>query len=123
MGAPGNGKSDLALRLIDRGAALISDDAVAIEVDGSDHILLSAAPNIEGRIEVRNLGIVNFQEAKPAALKLVVDLDRKPERHPDGTSTCDIAGKPVSAIAINPFEGSAPIKVELALRQGSEHTG
>ena len=47
MGASGAGKSDLALRLIDRGATLISDDyTIASPRDG--RLLLSAPQTIAG---------------------------------------------------------------------------
>ena len=56
IGPPGSGKSDLALRLIDRGALLIADDQVALtEVDGVLHASAPAAT--AGLIEVRGLGI------------------------------------------------------------------
>ena len=47
IGPPGSGKSDLALRLIDRGALLIADDQVALtEVDGVLHARLMAQLNL-----------------------------------------------------------------------------
>ena len=52
LGPSAAGKSDLALRLIDRGAMLISDDAVPVVIGASGPELHSAR-NIEGRLEVR----------------------------------------------------------------------
>ena len=49
MGESGSGKSDLALRLIDRGAILISDDVVFLETRDNAPIL-TVAPNIAGKI-------------------------------------------------------------------------
>jgi serine kinase of HPr protein (carbohydrate metabolism regulator) len=59
MGPSGIGKSDLALRLIDRGATLVSDDYTEIElVEGA----LTGRPpaTIAGKIEVRGVGIVTM---------------------------------------------------------------
>ena len=55
-GAPGVGKSSLALALIERGAMLIGDDGVTLVRDGdgeSARLLAVPPPNIEGLLEVR----------------------------------------------------------------------
>lgn len=113
LGASGTGKSDLALRLVDRGAVLIADDYVDVAKSG-DRLLLSPPPTIAGRIEVRELGIVALPWRREVALALVVDLDaarvRLPEAH-----VHTIEGIAVPMIAIDPRPASAPIKVELAL--------
>jgi HPr kinase/phosphorylase len=113
-GASGAGKSDIALRLIDRGALLISDDAVSI-----DHVdelpWLAPAPNIEGKIEVRGIGICLMPNAKSAVLRLVVDLVEQVERMPEAALS-EIDGFQVPSLKLMPFEISAAIKVELALR-------
>ena len=113
-GASGSGKSDLALRLIDRGAILVSDDRTLVVRAGAT--LLARAPTtIVGRIEVRGIGILAmpYFEDVPVALLVRVDgaIERMPER-----SVRNIAGIDVREVAIAPFEASAPIKVELALR-------
>ena len=69
-GRSGTGKSDLALRLIDRGAGLISDDYTYVRrVNGQ--ALASAPANIAGKIEVRGVGIVELDTAAdvPVALE------------------------------------------------------
>ena len=54
-GPSGSGKSDLALRLIDRGATLVSDDYTIVRrIDGN--LIASAPPNIAGLCEVRGCG-------------------------------------------------------------------
>jgi serine kinase of HPr protein (carbohydrate metabolism regulator) len=58
-GRSGAGKSDLALRLIDRGAALISDDYTFVRRD-RDRAFASAPERIAGRIEMRGVGIVEM---------------------------------------------------------------
>lgn len=114
-GRSGSGKSDLALRLIDRGAVLVSDDRTIVRrVEGR---LIAAAPaNIEGKIEVRGVGILSFPTASDVPVCLYVDLERDVERLPPTSETMKIAGVDVPVIAANALEASAPVKVEAALR-------
>ena len=56
-GPSGSGKSDLALRLLDRGFALVSDDQTVVKKQG-DALLASAPPSIAGKMEVRGIGIL-----------------------------------------------------------------
>lgn len=82
-GAPGAGKSTLALELIELPgsglsdrilqASLISDDQTDLTADGGK-ILCSAPSALAGLLEVRGLGIVKVPVAGPAVLKLIVDL-------------------------------------------------
>lgn len=115
-GASGSGKSDLALRLIDRGAVLVSDDYTALTV--SDGKLRASPPtNIAGLLEIRHIGIVNLPYAIDVPIALVVALDEKPERMPDQPATLDILGLSVPYVALAGLETSAPIKAELALKR------
>ena len=113
-GPSGVGKSDLALRLIDRGATLVSDDYTLVQrIDGA---LRATAPDtIAGKMEVRSLGILPMPHVD-APVALLCDLFDKVDRMPlDGVSR-DVAGLQVPVIKIAPFEVSAAIKVELALK-------
>lgn len=113
VGASGAGKSDLALRLIDRGARLIADDYVEIRVaDGRAYG--SPPPSIAGRLEVRGIGIAILPYVRDVALALVVDLDTAPARLPERTVR-QVEGIEIAGIAINAHDASAPVKVELAL--------
>lgn len=115
MGPSGAGKSDLALRLIDRGAVLISDDYTNLNTDGE--LLLASPPaTIAGRMEVRGIGIVETSFTGSAPVALVVHLDAPVERMPE-PATYTLAERVVPAISLDPFEASAPIKLELALRR------
>lgn len=110
------GKSDLALRLIDAGAALVADDFT--ELTASDGRLLASAPKaIRGLLEVRGLGILRFAASSPTPLAVVVDLVRGPEvaRMPDADCVrlLDVA---VPLFRVEPFEASAAAKVRLAVR-------
>jgi serine kinase of HPr protein (carbohydrate metabolism regulator) len=115
-GRPGAGKSDLALRLIDRGAALVSDDYTVVR--RSDGRLLASAPaTIAGRIEVRGLGILATRALAEAPVALFVTLDEAVPRMPDRPlPSRRLAGVAVPTVALAGLEASAPIKVELALR-------
>lgn len=115
-GPSGSGKSDLALRLIDRGATLISDDYV--ELRGNDsQILLDAPAKIAGKIEVRSLGIFACDHVSNIPLKLHVRLKQKPERFPLDSQTETIMTMAIPTITLNAIESSAPIKVEMALKR------
>lgn len=116
-GRPGSGKSDLALRLIDRGALLVADDRVDIS-RRSGALIMSAPSAIAGFLEIRGLGIVEVPYARTSALALVIDLvsRERVDRLPDPEMT-DILGLPVPLVRLDPFESSAPIKVGYALEQ------
>lgn len=114
MGPSGSGKSDLALRLIDRGAALISDDYTVLTPTGG--VLLAAPPGtIAGQMEVRGIGIVAAPFVANIAVALVVRLGGAVERMPPDHVMTTIAGVACPEIALDAFEGSAAIKVEMAL--------
>ena len=112
-GRSGAGKSDLALRLIDRGAVLVSDDYTEIRGVG-DSLLAQAPPSIARRMEVRGVGIVDMETAGTVAICLYADLDRPPERLPEG-STIRLAGLDIPLVALAALEPSAPLKLEYAL--------
>jgi HPr kinase/phosphorylase len=115
LGPSGSGKSDLALRLIDRGAMLVSDDGVWVRA-GNPFPLLQTAPNIAGLIEMRGIGIVEMPFVDCVPLLLVVQLGVDIERLPTEGKTMKIAGSQVRSMALLAFEASAPLKVEQALR-------
>ena len=114
-GAPGSGKSDLALRLVDRGAILVGDDGVAVAArEGRLHAY--PGPNIEGQIEVRGIGILDFPWVADVPLALVIALDQPVSRMPDELLPVRvIEGLTLPMIALDAFEASAPVKVEKAL--------
>ncbi|MBX3562012.1 MAG: HPr kinase/phosphatase C-terminal domain-containing protein [Sphingomonas sp.] len=114
-GRSGKGKSDLALRLIDRGARLVSDDYTIVRrLDG--RLVATAPPNIAGKIEVRGVGLLDFPNDEDVRVGLIVDLDRDAERLPEAGETRTLAGIAIPVIALAALESSAPIKVEAALR-------
>ena len=69
LGPSGVGKSDLVLRLLDRGFVLVADDRVEID-DG----MARPAAGLAGLLEVRGLGIVRVAFVAPVRLVLAVAL-------------------------------------------------
>ena len=113
-GRSGAGKSDLALRLIDRGAVLIADDRALVVRDGK-RLIARAPAAMAGRIEVRGLGIVSMPHVDSVPVALVVRLADEDQRMPE-RRVRRIAGVAVREVALDPFRASAPLKVEWALR-------
>ena len=122
-GAPGAGKSDLALRLIEGGAALVADDQVVLTSSGE---LLLAAPSarIAGLLEVRGIGIVSMDFVTQCLVHLVVDLVQPDmvERMPEA-ATVDLCGHRIAHVLLAPFEASTPAKVRLALSRAGAGQG
>jgi len=114
-GPSGSGKSDLALRLMDRGAVLVADDQVILEKRSRG--LMGYAPDrIYGLIEVRGIGIMSLPAIKTALVKLVVDLVDADavDRLPDPASIT-IEGVELPLVRLHAFDLSAPQKIELAI--------
>lgn len=122
-GAPGSGKSDLCLRLIDAGAHLVADDQVLLTRAG-DRVLAGPPAALAGLIEVRGVGILRLRHVAPSPVRLVVDL-RRPEdvvRLPEPReATCDLLGVGVPRLGLDPFAASACAKVGFALRAERVH--
>ncbi len=115
-GRSGSGKSDLALRLIDRGADLVSDDYTIVRRVGGK-LVASAPENIRNKLEIRGLGILEFQTVTDASVCLMVELSTEVERMPEMPESVAIAGVQVPSIRLSSLEASAPVKVEVALAQ------
>lgn len=127
LGAPGSGKSDLVLRLLDhhgggtsgrhRAMRLVADDQVVITRQGNA-LLASAPAALAGKLEVRGLGIVAVPALAEAVLTLAVRLTptAEIERLPDlETSHFDILGETLPLILIDPEKPSAPARIRAAL--------
>jgi serine kinase of HPr protein (carbohydrate metabolism regulator) len=113
-GPSGSGKSDLALRLLDRGFALVSDDQTLVRRDG-ERLLASAPPNIAGKLEIRGIGIVEMAAVSDIPVALIVELTSDIQRLPDDARQRPLLGVPVPLISIDAMTASAPSKVALAL--------
>ena len=113
-GPSGSGKSDLALRLLDRGFTLVSDDQTIVKRDG-DRLIASAPPNIAGKLEVRGLGIVDIDHLDSIPVALLVELTSDIQRIPDDSRERPILGVSLPLVSVDAMAASAPSKVALAL--------
>ena len=115
-GPPGSGKSDLALRLIDDGAALVADDQTLLWRAG-ERVVAGAPATIAGLLEIRGIGILRLEAVAEAPLLLIADLvlasdvERLPERRFETLLGCSL---PVVGLA--PFEPSTPAKLRFLRR-------
>ncbi len=123
-GAPGAGKSSLALQLIDTDgfgtghdplrAVLIADDQVCITQSASGPSL-SAPKVLAGLLEIRGIGIVTVPYRLHARLVMAVDLVSKDiiQRLPDPAST-DIGGQVLPLFRIDAHEPAAAARLRSA---------
>jgi serine kinase of HPr protein (carbohydrate metabolism regulator) len=113
-GPSGSGKSDLALRLLDRGFVLVSDDQTIVRRDG-DRLLAAAPPNIAGKLEIRGIGIVELEQVNDVPVALLVELTGDIERLPDDSRERPILGVKLPLVSIDAMTASAASKVGVAL--------
>jgi serine kinase of HPr protein (carbohydrate metabolism regulator) len=113
-GPSGSGKSDLALRLLDRGFVLVSDDQTIVRKNG-ERLIAAAPPTIAGKLEVRGIGIVDMECTENVPVALIVELTSDIQRLPDDSRERLILGIRVPLISIDATTASAPSKVALAL--------
>jgi serine kinase of HPr protein (carbohydrate metabolism regulator) len=114
MGPSGSGKSDLTLRLLDRGFVLVSDDQTIVKRDG-DRLVASPPPNIAGKLEIRGIGIVEMDALTDQPVALIVELTSEIQRLPDDNRERPILGVNLPLVSIDAMAASAPSKVALAL--------
>jgi serine kinase of HPr protein (carbohydrate metabolism regulator) len=113
-GPSGSGKSDLALRLLDRGFTLVSDDRTIVKREG-DRLLASAPASIAGKLEIRGIGIVDVETVNDVPIALLVELTSDIQRLPVDNRERPILGVGLPLIGIDALAASAPSKVALAL--------
>lgn len=109
LGSPGCGKSDLALRLVDRGAFLVSDGSV--NVYGDNGLLMAAPPpSRAGKLSLHGMPDVALPVMSPVVLRLAVHLSAEPEKLalPEHF---ECLGKKLPLMAVNPAENSADVRV------------
>ncbi len=132
MGAPGSGKSSLALAMMDTAGSgcaqepmrtsLVADDRVIVE--SRDGRLVARPPRaLAGLLEIRGLGPVRVRHAQSAILRLAVRLvpPSEIERLPD-EEIFTIAGHDLPMIRLDPFSPFACARLRAAvitLCQGS----
>jgi hypothetical protein len=123
LGASGAGKSDLALRLIDQGAKLVSDDRTILFI--ANGTLQAKAPaSIKGLLEVRGLGIVKLPVRAKVKIALAVKLGCEGARLPEhGIYQPPAPLKPAvwpPQIALDARFASTPAKIRTALAAFSQ---
>jgi len=107
LGASGSGKSDLLLRLLDRGWAFVADDQVIVEAG-----IARGAPELLGLMEIRGLGLFEVPRIEAAPLRLVVRMGGSAARLPVPLRHPELA---VPEVSVDPFQASAPVRVAFAL--------
>lgn len=88
IGKSGVGKSDLALALIDRGHALIADDAVEFYTPDGHTLMGQSSSLLRGLLEIRNCGVLDIRAhfgdqaiLEKCPLSLVIRLESSPPLH------------------------------------------
>lgn len=114
VGPSGSGKSDLALRLTDRGFTLVSDDRTIVRKEG-ERLVASAPPTIKGKLEIRGIGIVEMETVSDVPVALVVELTNEYTRLPDDSRERLILGAGIPLVSVDAMAASAASKVALAL--------
>ncbi len=116
-GPSGVGKSDIALRLIDEGAKLVSDDQTELRLEG-EAVLASPPPVLAGLIEVRSVGLLRLPEWVEAPLALYVNLlppEAEGERLPEAAFAL-LLGRPVRRVDLSGRAASTPAAIRAVLR-------
>ena len=117
LGDSGSGKSDLALRLIDTGATLISDD-ISICKKKLDEIYLFCPSETKGLIEVRDIGVVTVPFVERIKLKLIVKLTlSETKRFPIKKDFFKILGIKYPLLMIDGRNSSAVVKIKVKLNE------
>lgn len=116
QGAPGTGKSSLALALIDRGATLVGDDGVTL-VAQDGVLYASPPPRIAGLIEVRNVGLLTRPVSSQVPVALALRLDPAAPRLPDAPETLTMEGVNLPDLALWPNSPVLALRAEAALER------
>ncbi|MCG7493770.1 HPr kinase/phosphorylase [Thalassobius sp. Cn5-15] len=96
-GPSGSGKSTLSLELLALGADLVADDRCCLWVEGG-HLMADAPQAIRGRIEARNLGILNAVAVGPAQVAAYVDLSVYEDQRLPSQRTTTVLGVTVPLV-------------------------
>lgn len=112
-GESGVGKSDLALRFImDKGAKLVADDYV--ELLAKEGVVYGSAPeSISGKMEIRGVGIANFETKHQEKICLYIELCHKREeieRLPE-QKFIELEGIMIEKISLCAFDCSTICKI------------
>lgn len=114
FGPSGAGKSDLALRALQAGWRLVSDD-YSMVWDSDGELWVRAPDTIVDRIEARGLGIEMEPALNVARATLAVVCDGAEIERLPSPETMELQGVALPCIHLNPLEASALTKVDRAL--------
>lgn len=113
-GAPGSGKSSLALALIDRGAMLVGDDGVDLTARAG-RLFASPAPATAGLLEVRNVGLITLPTAGAVPVALVLRLDPAAPRFVEAAERLTLSGADLPLLRLWPESPVLALRAEAAL--------
>ncbi|MEM7267745.1 MAG: serine kinase [Pseudomonadota bacterium] len=114
-GAPGSGKSSLAIELIALGADLLADDGVWLSAQ--DGRLIGEAPEGANElVEARGIGLVPTPAVTSARVELIIDLDEQETARLPDRLTRTLAG--VEVRRLRRPTPLIPAALLLALRAG-----
>lgn len=112
-GPPGSGKSSLALALIDRGATLIGDDGVRLEIRAGT--LWASPPDATlGLLELRGVGLIELP-ATAAPVALLLEANDAPPRFVEQAALRDWQGTSVPVLPFDLRASTAAVRAEYAL--------
>lgn len=114
-GEPGSGKSSLALALIDRGAVLIGDDSVTLQAR-EQSVWASPPPNIGGKLEIRNIGLVDLPTGE-GPVGIVLKLDMAAPRFIEAAETIELLGTAIPALRLFPDTPALALRAEWGVRK------
>jgi HPr kinase/phosphorylase len=99
-GAPGSGKSSLAIELISRGGQLVADDQVQLTAE--DGVLIAQPPAaLSGLLECRGAGILRQTEpVQPARIHLEIRLEDDPPRLLEAPASACYEGIEIPAFSL-----------------------
>lgn len=113
IGKSGAGKSDVALRMImEKGATLVADDRVDLEY--LDGVLYGSCPqNIQGLLEIRNVGIGQFEYKSKEKISLCIELceDKNALERLPNDEYVDFLGVSVTKLKLYAFDCSILCKI------------
>lgn len=120
LGDSGSGKSDLALRMLERGAMLVSDDRTELFIEDGE-LWASPPTPLVGLLEIRGIGILKLPHAARARVSIAVllsgnDVPRLPEHEcydPPAKLACPLPARP-RLFRLSAWQASAPAKVAAA---------
>lgn len=115
QGPPGSGKSSLALALIDRGAVLVGDDGVMLEAQAG-RLIAAPHPQTMGKLEVRNVGLLDFPVSPPVPVALVLRLDAQAPRFIEKAEGLAVAGVDLPLVRLWPDSPALALRAEMALQ-------